>query len=121
MYLVATKILLTNYGVVYVGQHEAEKDVQQIFEKVIYFYLHSRTADIDASNYLTYITSEKFGIGNWNGTAVNFISHWQEQVREYNNLMENEEDQLSNNLKHTMLKTAVFGTQELRSVQNMAD
>ena len=61
MYLVATKILLTNRGVVYVGQHEAEKDAQQIFEKVIDVYLHSRTSNIDASTYLIYITSTKFG------------------------------------------------------------
>ena len=37
MYLVGTKLLLTNHGVIYVGQHEAEKDAYQIFKKVIYF------------------------------------------------------------------------------------
>ena len=81
MYLVAITILKTDRGIVYVGQHEADRDAQKVFEKVLNFYLNSRTADIDTDATLKYITSAKLGSGHWNGTSVAFISHWQEQVR----------------------------------------
>ena len=113
-------ILKTDHGIVFVGQHEADRDEQKVFQKVIDFYLHSRTSDIDASSTLKYITSAKLGEGTWNGTTVGFISHWQEQVRQYNKVVD-EIDVIRPNLMHTMLKTAVFGIEELRAVQNTAD
>ena len=95
-------------------------EAQKLFEKVINFYLHSRTANIDASRTLKYITSAKLGEGTWNGTTVGFISHWQEQVRQYNKIV-NDVDVIGPNLMHTMLKNAVHGIGELRTVQNTAD
>ena len=82
-------ILKTDCGIVFVGQHESDRDAQKVFQKVIDFYLHFRTADIDASYTLKYITSSKLGEATWNGTAVGFISHWQEQVRQYNKIVDN--------------------------------
>ena len=120
MYLVAMTILKTDRGIVFVGQHETDRDAQKVFEKVINFYLHSRTADIDASSTLKYITSAKLGEGTWNGTTVGFISHWQEQVRQYNKIVD-AVDVIGPNLMHTMLKTAVYDLPELRAVQNTAD
>ena len=120
MYLVAMTILKTDRGIVFVGQHETDRDAQKVFKKVIEFYLHSRTADIDASASLKYITSAKLGEGTWNGTTVGFISHWQEQVRQYNKIVD-DVDVIGPNLMHTMLKTAVFDIEELRAVQNTAD
>ena len=120
MYLVAMTILKTDRGIVFVGQHEADRDAQQVFRKVIDFYLHSRTADIDASATLKYITSAKLGEGTWNGTTVGFISHWQEQVRQYNKIVDNT-DVIGPTLMHTMLKTAVYGIEKLRVVPNTAD
>ena len=120
MYLVAMTILKTDRGIVFVGQHEVDRDAQQVFKKVINFYLHSRTADIDASAILKYITSAKLGEGTWKGTTVGFISHWQEQVRQYNKIVDNA-DVIGPTLMHTMLKTAVYGIEELRAVQNTAD
>ena len=108
------------FGIVFVGQHEVDRDAQKIFEKVINFYLHSRTADIDASSMLKYITSAKLGEGTWNGTTVAFISHWQKQVRQYNKIVD-QIDVLGPTLMHTMLKTAVYDIEELRMVQNTAD
>ena len=81
MYLVALTILKTDRAIVFIGQHEVHRDAQKVFEKVLNFYLNSRTADIDANATLKYIISAKLGSGQWNGTTVSFISHWQEQVR----------------------------------------
>ena len=81
MYQVADRILQTDRGIVFVGQHETDFDAQKVFAKTLSHYLMSRTADIDASQYLTYITTAKFNPSTWNGTAIGFISNWQEQVR----------------------------------------
>ena len=82
MYFVAINILQTDRGVVFVGKHEAYRDAQKVFEKVITFYTDSRNSDIDSTDILKYITSARLGTGNWNGTIVSFISHWKEQFRQ---------------------------------------
>ena len=120
MYAVAVKIIKTDIGIEYVGAHEHDKDAQKVFSKVFHHYLHSRTADIDSSQQLKYITSAKFGSDSWNGTAVSFISHWKEQVRSYNKLVD-PADKLSQKFCHTMLKNAVYDTSQLRHVQDLAD
>ena len=74
MYLVA--ITISDRGIVYVGQHEADRDAQKVFEKVLNFYLNSRTADIDADATLKYITSTKIGSGHWIRSLVAFILHF---------------------------------------------
>ena len=75
----------------------------------------SRTADIDYSSSLKYITSAKLVEGTWNRTIVGFISQWQEQVRQYNKIVD-DVDVIGPNLIHTMLKTTIFDIEELRSV-----
>ena len=77
IYAVADRILKTNRGIVYLGQHEDTMDAQQVFSKTIKHYTTSRIADISASDILAYLTTMKLGSGKWNGTAVSFISHWQ--------------------------------------------
>ena len=42
MYLVAIKILQTDRGIFFVGQHKVDRDAQKVFEKVIAFYTDSR-------------------------------------------------------------------------------
>ena len=97
MYQVADRILQTDRGVVFVGQHEVDFDAQKVFAKTLEYYLKSRTADIDASDHLTYITTSKFNPTTWNGTAIGFISNWQEQVRNYNKLVNDKDERLSLN------------------------
>ena len=75
MYLVTMKILKTDRGIVFVGQHKADRDAKQVFKKIINFLLHSRKADIDTSSTLNYIISAKLGEATWNGTTFGFISH----------------------------------------------
>ena len=120
MYHVADTILKTDRGIVFVGEHEVDQDAQKVFQKTFDFYLKSRVADIESSDILTYITSAKFGVGTWKGNAVGFISHWQEQVRIYNKLVDDSEE-IKDKLKHTLLKTAVSQVKELCAVQDTAD
>ena len=64
MYLVTITILKKDRSIGYVGQHEVDRDAQKVFEKVLNFYLNSRTADIDKDATLNYITSVKLGSGH---------------------------------------------------------
>ena len=70
MYQVADRILQTDRGIVFVGQYATVFDAQKFFAKTLVHYFMSRTADIDASQYLTYITTAKFNPSTWNGTAI---------------------------------------------------
>ena len=120
MYSIADTILQTDRGIVFVGQHEHDHNDQQVFAKLINYYLNSRIADIESNDILQYITSTRFGQGKWRRTAVSFISHRKEQVRQYNKLVEKDEE-IQNKLKHSLLKTAVADVVELRTVQDTAD
>ena len=57
MYLVAINILQTDRGVVFVGQHEADRYAQKVFEKVITLYTDSRNSYIDSTDIMKYIIS----------------------------------------------------------------
>ena len=120
MYLVAMIILKHDRGIFFVRQNEVNRDTQQVFKNVINYYLHSSTADIGDSAILKYITSAKLGEDTWNGTTVGFISQWQDQVRQYNKIVDNS-DVIWPTLMHIILKTAVYIIKELRKVQNSAD
>ena len=102
--LVVNKTVRIDRDITLVRDHESDKDAQKVFEKVMVFYLNLRAVDIDTSSCITYITSVQFGMGKWNDTAVSFISHWQDQVRQYNKLVDDQKDTLSPNLMYTMLK-----------------
>ena len=62
MYNVADNILKTDRGIIYVGEYEHYHDAQKVFAKVIAYYLKSLSADIEASDLFTYITTAKFGL-----------------------------------------------------------
>lgn len=105
MYSITDTILQTDRGIIYVGQHEYDHDAQQVFSKLINYYLNSRIEDIVSNDILQYITFVKFGQGKWRGTAVSFISHWKEQVSQYNKLVE-EEEEIQDKLKNNLLKSS---------------
>ena len=49
-----------------------------------------------------------------------FISHWEEQVRQYNKLV-SEEEEIQDKLKHNILKSALADVAKLITVQDTAD
>ena len=65
--------------------------------------------------------SERLGTGHqWKGTAEGFITHWQEQVRQYERQVPLS-DHFSDGQKRTMLENAVRDVDELRQVKVNAD
>ena len=51
--------------------------------------LTSIKASLESTTILTYITTAKFETVAWNGSSESFILHWQNQVSEYEKLVQN--------------------------------
>ena len=92
MYVVAVTILWTDIGIEQVGTYKSILDAQKVFEHTLHHYLKSRTADIDSNELFTYISTEKFDDGHWNGTDVGFLTNWKEQVSTYNKIADTEDN-----------------------------
>ena len=79
----------------------------------------STQAVIDANTLLQYITTASLSDGSWNGTTEQFVLHWLEQVRLYEELVD-VSAALSDSVKLTLLTNAVCGHTKLSSVHNVA-
>jgi hypothetical protein len=104
-----------------VRAHKTDYDAQNIYQKLVDHHLKSTKAAMDSSTILSYITSAKLGDhGTWKGTTESFITHWQDQVRLYEQQVPLS-DHFSDGQKRTMLENAVTAIQELRHIKTTAD
>jgi len=69
---------------------------------------------------LSYITSVHLGDGTWKSNTHKFILNWEEQVRQYEKLVELT-DHFSEAIKMQMLQNCVHPIPELRQVKTQAD
>ena len=118
MYAVFEKTLLTDQGKALVCTHQRKYDAQTIFKELSEYALKSTKASMDASSFLTYLTTTRLGDGSWKGTTHAFILHWQDQVRKYHSLAPNQK--LPTDLQRTMLENAVHPIDELRAIKTQA-
>lgn len=79
---------------------------------------NSTTDRLSADDLLTYVSSEKFEKGLWQGTSEQFVLHWMNQVRIYNNIST---EKITPKLVMTMLQNAVQEIRELASVKTTCD
>jgi len=83
MFAVFERTLQTDTGKAIVRDHEDDADAQEVYTKVIAYYLKSTKASLDSSTLLSYITSVRLGSGMWKGPTYSFVLHWQDKVRLY--------------------------------------
>ena len=119
MYAVFEKILLTDKGKAIVRQYSTHFDAQSVHRDICAYARSSTRSAIEASDLMTYITSTRYGDGAWKGTAHGYILHWQDQVRQYEQLIP-VTGHFSNIMKRAMLENAVGASQELRAVKSQA-
>jgi hypothetical protein len=119
MYAVFEKILLTDKGKALVRKHAATFDAQRVYKEISTYALTSTRASLEASKLLTYITSSRFGDGTWKGNAHGYILHWQDQIRQYEQILPTS-GHFSAFVKRTMLENAVGQYPELRAVKTQA-
>ena len=121
MYSVLRRTLKTDRGKHFVRYHENDRNAQEVYKKTVNYYLKSRKTSIESRELLSYLTSARFGTGNWKGTAVGFISHWQDKMRLYNKQVPSVNHRITDLMQITMMQNAVEPNRDLRSVVDQED
>ena len=119
MYAVFVRVLKMDKGKAIVRKYKGTYDAQSIYRELQEYASKSTQAVIDANTLLQYITTASLSDGSWNGTTEQFVLHWLEQVRLYEELVD-ASAALSDSVKLTLLTNAVRGHTKLSSVHNVA-
>ena len=119
MYAVFIRVLKTDKGKAIVRKYKGTFNAQSIYRELQEYASRSTQAIIDANTLLQYITTASLSDGTWNGTTEQFVLHWLEQVRLYEELVD-ASAALSDSIKLTLLTNAVRGHTKLSSVHNVA-
>ena len=120
LYAVLESKVKTDRGKLIVRKYDQTYDARSVYLELSEHHTKSTKAAMSAAALLSYITSERLGTGQWKGTAEGFITHWQEQVRQYERQVPMS-DHFSDGQKRTMLENAVRDVDELRQVKVNAD
>ena len=116
LYAVLETKVKTDRGKLIVRKYDQTYDARAVYLELCEHHTKSTKAAMSAAALLSYITSERLGTGQWKGTAEGFITHWQEQVRQYERQVPMS-DHFSDGQKRTMLENAVRDVDELRQVK----
>ena len=86
MYNVFASNLLTTKGKELVRVYQNTYDAQSVYDELREYHRDSEKADGDKSTLLKFIMSSQLTADSWFGTHDDYIVHWKEQVRLYNEL-----------------------------------
>ena len=120
MYSVFEDKVLTNTGLTLVRKYEENFDAQNIYRGLLKHSKESTQANIDTAELLTYITSVKLHKITWKGTYYDFILHWCDKVRLYEQMVSHK-DHFTLKVKKIMLQNTVAGIPSLRHVKTQSD
>ena len=112
LYAVFERTLQSDKGKAIVRAHESTFDAQKVYKEMYDYCNRSTRAQLTSSGLLSYITSARLGDGSWKSGTNKFILHWEEQVRQYEKLVQSE-DHFSDAIKLHMLQNAVHPVPEL--------
>jgi hypothetical protein len=120
MYAVAESTLLVDKGQELVRKYKDTFDAQKIYQELLDYHAKSTKATQNASELLSYITSNKLGTDSWNGSSESYVTHWRETVRQYHDLVDKKQ-RLTEETLLVMLQNAVHPITELRAVKERAE
>jgi len=121
MYPVFRRVLLVPWGKELVRNHNTDRDAQKVFAGLLDRFKKSAEATFSAADTLQYITTAKLGKNSsWRGSMENFLIHWNDQVRLYNERVDITEV-IPSPLKMTLLQTAVNDVPELAEIKATSD
>ena len=107
--------LHTDMGKTLVRQHVNDSDAQKVYAALCDHQTKSAKAKITSASLLAYITSARYS-SQWRGTSTSFILHWQNQLRQLDD-MTAVEDQFSKAVRLMLLENAVNAVEDLRQVK----
>ena len=104
-----------------VRKYHKHHDVQKVYSELQAFAITSTAASLNVADLLTYITIARLGAKQtWVGSTSAFITHWENQVRQYNLTVPIADDRLSKATMLTLLQSAVHGISELWIVKEQS-
>lgn len=106
MFTVFTDIPLTDRGKSLVRKYHKTNNAQLIFKELVEHATYSTKACVESNDLVSYITSAKLGDNTWKGSTGNFILHWLEQIRQYDELTR-PQPAFVTTLKRVMLENVV--------------
>ena len=119
MYLVFDHVIATDKGKEIIIDKDVTQDGQAVYRDLVAHYTTSIDAKLKADELREYISGVQYS-SSWKGNSSSFIKHWKAKVKEYNELQVNPDDRLSDNIKLTMLQTAVRHVDALHRIKEMA-
>ena len=114
LFKVMKDTFLTPMSKTIVLRHNDTKDVRAIWKEVVEHYDKSMTGEISAQTISTYVMSTRLENIDWRGTQTQYILHFAEQLRLYNELCPDEP--YSEKMKVQFLKNSVMGVANLATV-----
>ena len=99
-----------------VTKHLADKDTRLIWKELCEYYDSSMTSVLRAQQVSTYLTSTRLHNLGWRGTQTNFILHYSEQARIYNEISPEE---FKDSQLISFLNACLSGTPNLAQVLNL--
>ena len=119
LYAVFVRILKTDEGKAIACKYKSTFDAQSIYRELQEYATNSTQAVIDSNTLLQYITTACIVDGSWNGMTEQFVLHWMEQVRLYQDLVD-PTAVLVDAVKVSLISDAVRGHPKLSGVYNVA-
>ena len=120
IYSVFEDKIQTSMGRHLVRKYERTYDAQSVYVELVLYSKESTQASIEAANILSYLSTVKLHKIIWKGTYHDFILHWVNKLRLYEEMVPLQ-DHLTNNVKKTLLENTVMGVPILCNVKSQAD
>ncbi len=99
-----------------VTNHISKKDTRKLWIDLCEHFNNSMTTHIRAQTISTYLTSTRLDTANWRGNQTNFLLHWKEQSRTYNEMST---EKYTDNQLSGFLEICVAGTPNLSQVRTI--
>jgi hypothetical protein len=119
-YTVFEYILHTDTGKRFLRIHEDTQNSQLLLRDLLKHHHDSPLSSINAASGFSYIATVKYD-NTWSLGAYQFLLHWENSCKTYNNLKKDPLDRLSDGNKLQLLQIAVIGVAELRSVKTFVE
>ena len=94
------------------------RDAQAVWKGLSDYQMSSTAGALHRDQLLAYLTTFKLDSMSWKGTHASFLSHWKNQMREFERLTKDPRDHFSGEMKLTLLMNAVSLIPSLDSIKS---
>ena len=115
MYAVFNSVIQTDKGKEIVRQYSKDRDAQLVFAALEDHASTSTEATLEIQQITTFLTTSKLD-GTWRGTYTGYITHWKQQLQNYEDMTDTTAH-YSSLAKKRMLMSALELVKDLRDIQ----